>query len=119
MVVFAAGSQTGTPLGIQDVNEGDMTFDSHGNLVMETLSNTLGVWAPPYTSGPARTMPAFGNEPSLNKAENKVWIAYANYSQPMLEGYNYKNGAQVDVITSGWSATAIPIGVALDPRGGI
>jgi hypothetical protein len=119
IVVFPAGSQTGTPLGIQDANEGDMTFDKHGNLVMETLSDNLGVWAPPYAGGPSRTISAFGNEPSLNKTESKVWIAYANYSQPMIEGYNYKNGNQVDVITNGWTSTAIPIGVAIDPRGGI
>lgn len=119
MVMFPAGSQTGTPVNIADANEGDMTFDKHGNLVMETLSNTLGIWAPPYSGGPSRTMAVFGNEPSLNRRENQVWIAYANYSQPMLEGYNYKNGTQVDVITNGWTSAAIPIGVALDPRGGI
>ena len=119
MVMFPAGSQTGTPVSIADANVGDMTFDSHGNLIMETLTNTLGIWAPPYTSGPARTMAAFGNEPSLNRRENQVWIAYANYSQPRLECYNYKTGTQVDAITNGWTSTAIPIGVALDPRGGM
>ncbi|MGA8475226.1 MAG: hypothetical protein WB681_09170 [Candidatus Cybelea sp.] len=115
MVKFPAGSQTGQPVAIQDANLGDLTFDASQNLVMETLSNTLGVWAPPYTSGPTRTIPAFGNEPTLDKREHKVWIAYANFSTPMVEGYNYSTGAQVDVITNGWTTSAVPYGVALDP----
>lgn len=115
MVEFAAGSQTGTPIAIQDANLGDMTFDKSGNLVMETLANTLGVWAPPYTSGPTRTIPAFGNEPTLQKRERKVWIAYANFSTPMLESYDYTTGAQVDVVTKGWTSTGVPYGVAVDP----
>lgn len=115
MVEFAAGSQTGTPIAIQDANLGDMTFDKSANLVMETLSNNLGVWAPPYDTGPTRTIPAFGNEPTLEKREHKVWIAYANFSTPMIEGYDYTTGAQVDVITKGWTSTAVPYGVALDP----
>jgi hypothetical protein len=82
---------------------------------METLSNTLGVWAPPYTSGPTRTIPAFGNEPTLDKREHKVWIAYANFSTPMVEGYDYATGTQVDVITNGWTTSAVPYGVALAP----
>lgn len=115
MVKFPAGSQTGQLVAIQDANLGDLTFDSSQNLVMETLSNTLGVWAPPYTSGPTRTIPAFGNEPTLDKREHKVWIAYANFSTPMVEGYDYATGAQVDVITNGWTTSAVPYGVALDP----
>lgn len=115
MVEFPAGSQTGQPVNIQNANEGEMTFDSSGNLVMETLQNTLGVWAPPYDGSPLRTLQAFGNEPTLNKAERKVWIAYANYSTPHILGYNYKSGALLDTISSGWNNTAIPIGVALDP----
>lgn len=118
IVVFPAGSQTGTPLDVPEANQGDITFDRHGNLVMETQSNSLGVWAPPYTSAPSRTISAVGNEPSLNKTGIKIWVANGNYSQPMLEGYNYKNGNQVDVITNGWTNTAVPAGVALDPRGG-
>lgn len=115
MVEFPAGSHTGQPVAIIDNNLGDMSFDKDGNLLMETLSNALGVWAPPYTSNPYRTIPAFGNEPTLDKRENKVWIAYANYSTPMVEGYNYTSGKQVDVISKGWTNTAIPYGVALDP----
>jgi hypothetical protein len=82
---------------------------------METLSNVLGVWAPPYTSGPTRTIPAFGNEPTFNRNESKVYIAYANNSTPMIEGYNYLTGKLVDTITNGWTSTAIPYGVAIDP----
>jgi hypothetical protein len=115
VVEFPAGSQTGQQLSIQDANLSDITFDSAKNLVMETLSNVLGVWAPPYTSGPTRTIPAFGNEPTFNKRENKVWIAYANYSEPKIEGYNYKTGKLMDTITNGWTATGIPYGVAIDP----
>lgn len=115
MVEFPAGSQTGQPVPIQNANEGEMTFDSSGDLVMETLNNTLGVWAPPFTSGPARTIPAFGNEPTLNKPEHKVWLAYANYSTPYIIEYNYATGALLDVVKNGWSSSAIPYGVALDP----
>jgi hypothetical protein len=115
MLEFPAGSQTGQPVAIADATIGDMTFDSSANLVMETLSNTLGVWAPPYTSGPARTIPAFGNEPTFNKSESTVWVAYANFSTPKIVGYNYTTGALVDTITAGWTNTAVPYGVAVDP----
>ena len=98
VVVFAAGSLTGTPLNIQDPGLSDITFDSSGNLLMETLQNSLGVWAPPYTSGPTRTISAFGNEPTLNKNDTEVWVAYANPSNPMVEGYNYTSGALVDTL---------------------
>jgi len=115
MVEFPAGSQTGQPVNIQNANEGEMTFDSSGNLVMETLQNSLGVWAPPFDGNPTRTMQAFGNAPTLNKPDRKVWLAYANYSTPHILGYNYKTGQLLDTISNGWTATAIPIDVALDP----
>jgi hypothetical protein len=115
MVEFPAGSQTGQPVAIQGANEGVMTFDSANNLVMETLSNTLGVWASPYTSGPSRTIPAFGNEPTFDRMERRVWVAYANFSFPKILGYNYATGKLVDTITAGWTSTAIPYGVAIDP----
>ena len=102
-------------MNIQDVNEGEMTFDSSGNLVMETLQNTLGIWSPPFTSGPARTIQAFGNEPTLDKSERTVWVAYANYSTPHILGYNYKTGKSSFNISSGWTSSAIPYGVAIDP----
>jgi hypothetical protein len=115
VAVFAAGSQTGQQLDIEDATLSDITFDSSKNLVMETLSNTLGVWAPPYTSDPTRQLPAFGNEPTFDKNEGKIWVAYANSSTPMIEGYEYANGVLKDTITNGWSSTAIPYGVAIDP----
>jgi hypothetical protein len=116
MVEFPAGSTTGQPVAIQDANVGDMSFDKSANMLLETLSNVLGVWAPPYTSGPTRTIPAFGNEPTLDKRQHIVWIAYANFSNPMVEGYDYTTGAQTDVITNGWTINnAVPYGVALDP----
>ncbi|HEY1654715.1 MAG TPA: hypothetical protein VGF86_06355 [Candidatus Tumulicola sp.] len=115
MVEFPAGSQTGQPVGIQNANEGEMTFDSAGDLLMETLQNNLGIWAPPFDNNPTRTIPAFGNEPTLNKAEHKVWLAYANYSTPHILEYNYKTGQLLDTISNGWSNTAIPYGVVLDP----
>ena len=115
MMEFPAGSQTGQPVNIQNANEGEMTFDSAGNLVMETLQNTLGVWAPPFTSGPSRSIAAFGNEPTLNKAGREVWLAYANNSTPHILGYNYQTGKLLDTISNGWTTSAIPYGVALDP----
>ena len=115
LVEFPAGSTTGQPVAIQQANIGDMSFDKQKNLLMETLSNNLGIWAPPYTSLPTRTIPAFGNEPTLDKSQHKVWIAYANFSTPMVEGYDYTTGKQVDVITNGWTSSAVPYGVALDP----
>lgn len=115
MVEFPAGSHTGQPVAIVNANISDIDFDGSSNLLMETLSNTLGIWAPPYTSGPARTINAFGNEPTIDKAQRKVWVAYANFSTPKIEGYNYTTGALVDTITNGWTTSAIPYGVALDP----
>lgn len=116
VVVFAAGSSTGTPLNVPDAGLSDIAFDSSNNLLMETLQNVLGVWAPPYTSGPARTISAFGNEPTINKRNTEVWVAYANPSNPMVEGYNYTSGALVDTITAGFSAAGFPYGIAVDPR---
>jgi hypothetical protein len=115
VVEFPAGSHTGQQLAIQDANLSDITFDKSNNLVMETLSNELGVWEPPYTSGPSRIIPAFGNEPTLDKNNGKVWIAYANYSTPMVEGYSYKTGVLKDTITQGFSSTGVPFGIAIDP----
>lgn len=115
MVEFPAGSHTGQQVAIQDANISDVAFDKSDDLLAETLADTLGIWAPPYTSGPSRTINAFGNEPTLDRRQGKVWVAYANYSTPRIKGYNYTTGALVDSITNGWSNTAIPYGVALDP----
>ncbi|MBV9263213.1 MAG: hypothetical protein JO324_02755 [Candidatus Eremiobacteraeota bacterium] len=116
VVEFPAGSQTGQVLPMSDVTISDITFDKQSNLVMEDGSGGLGIWAPPYSGPPSRTLNAFGNEPTLGKHEHKVWIAYANFSNPMIEGYDYITGTQVDVITNGWTQnSAIPYGVAVDP----
>lgn len=116
VVEFPAGSSSGSPLAISSPGLGDITFDSSDNLVMETLDDTLGIWAPPYTGSPGRTISVFGNEPTLNKKDSKVWIAYANSSNPMIEGYDYATGQLVDTITNGFTNTGIPYGVAVDPR---
>jgi hypothetical protein len=114
VVEFPAGSQTGQGLAL-NASISDITFDSSNDLVMEDESGGLGIWAYPYSGDPTRTIDAFGNEPTFNKSESDVWIAYANYSNPMIEGYDYSTGTQIDTITSGFSDTAIPYGVALDP----
>jgi hypothetical protein len=114
MLEFPAGS--GTPVPVTLLNSpGDMTFDKAGDLVMETNMDVLGVWTPPYAGGASRTIQAFGNEPTLSKSDHRVWIAYANFSTPKIEGYDYTSGKLVDTITNGWTASAIPYGVALDP----
>lgn len=113
---FPAGSQTGQILPMADTTISDITFDSSSNLVMEDGSGGLGIWAPPYSGDPTRTINAFGNEPTFNKSEAEVWIAYANPSNPMIESYSYSTGNQLDVITNGWTPQhAIPYGVAVDP----
>ena len=113
---FPAGSTNGKLLPMSDTTISDITFDSHANLVMEDGSGGLGIWAPPYSGGPTRTLQVFGNEPTLNHAEGKVWIAYANFSNPKIEGYSYTTGKLLDTITNGWTNnSAIPYGVALDP----
>lgn len=116
VVEFPAGSQNGAPLGIGSPGLSNITFDSSGNLVMETLYGTLGIWAPPYTSGPARTINALGNSPTINKTDKKIWIAYANPTNGMIEGYNYTSGALVDTITAGFNDAGYPQGVAVDPQ---
>jgi|HubBroStandDraft_1064217.scaffolds.fasta_scaffold189540_1 hypothetical protein len=115
MVEFPAGSQNGVPVSIEEANVGDITFDESGNLVMEDLENTLGIWAPPFTSGPERTIPVLGNEPTFDRKEKTIWLAYANFSTPKIFGYDYATGSLHDTITNGWTASAIPYGVATDP----
>ena len=115
VAVFPAGSQTGSALPINGTTISDITFDSSSNLLMEDEYGGLGIWAPPYTGGPSKTLHIFGNEPTLTKNEKEVWIAYANYSNPMIEGYAYSAGTLLDTITSGFTTTDIPNGVAVDP----
>jgi len=115
LVKFGPHSKTAQPVPIQNATLSDVTFDSSGNLVMEDGSGSLGVWAPPYNGMPARTLPAFGNEPTLNRRESKVCVAYANFQNPQIECYSYTTGKLVDTITSGWTGSAIPYGDAYDP----
>jgi hypothetical protein len=113
---FPAGSSTGQILPMADTTISDITFDSSSNLVMEDGSGGIGVWAPPYSGNPTRTIAnSLGNEPTFNKAESEVWIAYANPSTPMVESFSYSTGSQLDVITNGWNPHVIPYGVAVDP----
>jgi len=115
VVEFPAGSQTGQVLPIADTTISQITFDNNADLVMEDEYNTLGIWAPPYYGGPSRTLPIFGNSPTLNKKNSDVWIAYANFSDPMIEEYDYNTGTLLDTITAGFNGAAIPYDVALDP----
>jgi hypothetical protein len=112
---FPAGSQTAQPLSLSDTTISDITFDSSSDLVMEDGSGGLGIWTPPYNGGPSKTFAIFGNEPTFDKKEQNVWIAYANPSIPKIEGYSYTTGALIDTITNGWTTNGIPYGVALDP----
>jgi hypothetical protein len=113
---FPAGSQNGEVLSLSDTTISDITFDKSADLVMEDGSGGLGVWAPPYSGPPSRTLNIFGNEPTLNRTQSEVWIAYANFSHPMIEGYSYSDGTLLDTITTGWVPQhAVPYGVAVDP----
>lgn len=112
---FPAGSQTGQALPIAGTTISDITFDSSANLIMEDAYGGLGIWPPPYNGGPSTQLQVFGNEPTLNKNESQVWIAYANFSTPKIEGYSYPGGTLFDTITSGFTTSGVPYGVALDP----
>src|SRR5581483_2503675 len=79
---FPAGSQTGQALPISGSTTSDITFDSSADLLMEDQFGGLGIWPAPYSGGPSKNLSVFGNEPTLNKKENEVWIAYANFSAP-------------------------------------
>ncbi len=115
VVEFAKGSQTGQPMSISDTSDGDIVFDRANDLVMEDGQGTLGIWPAPWGGAPARTVPAFGNEPTFDRRENRVWVALANFSTPQILGYDFTSGALVDTITNGFTQSAIPYGVALDP----
>ncbi|HYL26229.1 MAG TPA: hypothetical protein VEW74_00270, partial [Candidatus Nitrosotalea sp.] len=117
VAVFAAKTLSGSQLPISNTTISQITFDSNSDLLMEDLYNQLGTWPPPYNGGPSQSLQIFGNSPTLNKQQNEVWIAYANYSFPKIEGYSYPGGALMDTITNGFTNTAIPFDVALDPIG--
>jgi hypothetical protein len=119
IVEFPAGSQTGQPVNITDISPSDIVFDDQNDLVMENGSGGLGIWTPPYSGGPARSIPAFGNQPTFNRSEGRVWVALADFSDPKILGYDFTTGQLVDTITNGYTKnSAIPYGVAIDPSAG-
>lgn len=116
VLLYAKGSGTPTPLTLFNNTSSDIVFDNAGNMAMENASGGLGIWPPPFHGGPTRSIPAFGNQPTFNRSEKKLWVALADFSTPKILGYNYQSGKLVDTITNGWTVnSAIPYGVALDP----
>jgi hypothetical protein len=116
LVEFPKGSKVAQQMPTSDETDGDIIFDRADDLVMEDGQGSLGVWPSPWGGAPARTVPAFGNEPTFDRAENRVWVALANLSTPEILGYDYTTGALVDTITNGFTPqSAIPYGVAIDP----
>jgi hypothetical protein len=117
VAMFSAKTLSGSQLPMADTTISQITFDSSANLLMEDEYNQLGIWPSPYTGGPSTSLPlVFGNSPTLNKKETEVWVAYANFSTPKIEGFSYPGGTLMDTITSGYTTSAIPYDVALDPR---
>ena len=116
VVEFPKGSQTGQPVNLSDVEISDIIFDHNSDLLMEDGSGGVGVWTPPYSGGPTRTIDAFGNEPTLTRSERKIWVALANPTTPEILGYEVDNGLLLDTITDGFNGNAWPYGVAIDPR---
>lgn len=115
LIEFPNGSTTAQQMPTSDESDGDIIFDRSDDLVMEDGQGALGVWPAPWGGGPTRAVPAFGNEPTFDRAENRVWVALANPSTPEILGYDYTSGALVDTITNGFTQTGIPYGVAIDP----
>jgi len=116
LVEFPKGSQTGQQVNITDQEISDIIFDDNADLLMEDGSGGVGIWPSPYMGNPVHTIPAFGNEPTFNLEETKVWVALANPDTPEILGYDVSNGKLIDTITDGYNANAWPYGVALDPR---
>lgn len=116
VVEFPKGSTTGQQLNMADLEISDIIFDDSADLLMEDGSGGLGVWPSPYQGLPSKTIPAFGNEPTLNAVEARVWVALADPNSPEILAYNMKTGDLVDTITAGFNGNALPYGVALDPR---
>lgn len=113
---FPKGSQTGQQVNISGEQISDVIFDDSADLLMEDNFGGVGVWPTPYAGGPVKTIPAFGNEPTFNRTEGKIWVALANPNTPEILGYDVKTGSLVDTITDGWNGNVWPYGVAIDPR---
>jgi hypothetical protein len=119
VVEFPADSQTGQPVNLTNISASDIVFDDQNDLVMENASGGLGIWTPPYSGGPARSIPAFGNQPTFNAREGRIWVALADFSTPKILGYDFVTGNLIDTITNGFTPnSAIPYGVAIDPGAG-
>jgi hypothetical protein len=116
LIEFPKGSKVAQQMPTSDESDGDIVFDRANDLVMADGQGSLGVWPSPWGGAPARTVPAFGNEPTFDRKEDRIWVALANLSTPEILGYDYTTGALVDTITDGFTAqSAIPYGVAIDP----
>jgi hypothetical protein len=113
---FPKGSQTGQQVNISGDQISDIIFDDSADLMMEDSFGGVGVWPAPYGGNPVKTIPAFGNEPTFNRAEGKIWVALANPNTPEILGYDVVTGQLVDTITDGFNANVWPYGVAIDPR---
>lgn len=113
---FPKGSQTAQPVNIGGFSISDIIFDDSANLIMSDNEGGVGFWPSPYQGGPERHIPAFGNEPTFNVAESKLWVALANANTPEMNEYDVSTGALVDTISNGFNANAWPFGVAIDPR---
>lgn len=113
---FPKGSQTGQTVSIGGFSISDIIFDDSANLIMSDNEGGVGFWPSPYNGGPRRHIPAFGNEPTFNFGETKMWVALANGDTPEMNEYDVSTGALVDTITNGFNANAWPFGVAIDPR---
>ena len=113
---FPKGSQTPVPVGLIDFSISDIIFDDSADLVMENGQGGLGFWPSPYGGSPTMNIPAFGNEPTFNNTETKVWVALANPNTPEINEYDVSTGALIDTITNGYNANAWPYGIAIDPH---
>lgn len=113
---FVKGSQTATPVNIGGFSISDIIFDDSADLIMSDNEGGVGFWPPPYQGGPNRHIPAFGNEPTFNRAETHIWVALANANTPEMNEYDATTGALLDTITNGFNAGAWPFGIAIDPR---
>ena len=115
LVVFPSGSHDGRQISIVDASASDIVFDSSANLVMAEIYGGLAVWAPPYSGLPLRKLPIYGSEPVLDAAETGIWAANGDKATHAVDGYDYNRGYLFDTIPRGFSSSAPPYGVAVDP----
>ena len=82
VVEFPKGSQTGQQVNLSTWRSATSSSTITRDLLMEDGSGGVGVWPPPYSGGPMRTIDAFGNEPTFTRSERKIWVALANPTTP-------------------------------------